>query len=307
MHDHSNHSGHSHKKKKNPSKLFFLRLAHSNSYVALPILAITIATYMTVGSYQFDWNYLAFIFFSTLFLYPLHRLIGLRLTLPIEYSPSQKSVSKNPNIARGSVIIGLLGSLIFTFQLSQEIFQLLIPLGIVAITYSLPLIPTGNGWKRLRDIPGLKIYAISTVVTVTTSSIPLLLSNEFLLNDILLLGVQRFLFILAVTIPFDVRDVRIDKKWSLKTIPIILGSDQALLLSKVLLFIAPLITFYQFFTSDTIHLAICLAVVVSHLWAVYMIEKFKKYNAPLFNAYMLEGTMVFQFAIITITQILISF
>lgn len=296
-----------HSKKKNSIQLFLLRLAHSNGYVALPILAITISTYMTIGSYQFYGNYIAFIFFSTLFLYPLHRLIGLHLTIPVAYSQAQKSVSKKPNIARASVIIGFLGTLFYSFHLSIEVIQLLIPLSLVAITYSLPLIPTNNGWKRLRDIPGLKIYAISIVVTLTTSSIPLLLIHKLESIDILLLGIQRFLFILAITIPFDVRDVRIDQKWALRTIPIILGSKKALLLSKTLLIITPVITFYQFFTTDMLHLGVCFAITLSHIWAIYIIEKFKKYNAPLFNAYLLEGIMVFQFAVITIAQVLVSF
>lgn len=293
-------------KKKKSSQLFLLRLAHSNGYVALPILAITISTYMTIGSYQFYGNYIAFIFFSTLFLYPLHRLIGLRLTIPVAYSQAQKSVSKKPNIARASVIIGFLGTLFYAFHLSVEVISFLMPLSLVAITYSLPLIPTPNGWKRLRDIPGLKIYAISIVVTLTTSSIPLLI-HKFDPRDILLLGIQRFLFILAITIPFDVRDVRIDQKWALRTIPIILGSKKALLLSKILLIITPAITFYQFFTTDVLHLGVCFAIVLSHIWAIYIIEKFEKYNAPLFNAYLLEGIMVFQFAVITIAQVLVSF
>ena len=298
---------HSHAKKKNPLKLLLLRWAHSNGYVSIPILAITMTTYLVVGSYDFDWNYVAFLFFATLFLYPLHRLVGLRLTLPFEYSQAQKSVKKNPSMARASVVIGLIGTAFFTFQLSKEIFQLLVPLALISITYSLPLIPTKNGWKRLRDIPGIKIYAISIVVTLTTSTIPLLLLKQVEITDIILLGLQRFLFIIAITIPFDIRDIRIDQKWSLKTIPILFGKERALKLSMLLLVLASLITGIHYFWTDTLSLAILIAIILSHLWAIYILEKFKMYNSPLFNAYLLEGIMVFQFSLITITQILMSF
>ena len=306
-HHHIHGHEHNHGKKGNPSKKFFLRFAHSNAYISIPILAITISTYLTVGKY--DWNnyYLAFLFFSTLFLYPLHRLMGLHLTIPLEYSQAQRSVHKNPIIARVAIIIGGIGTLFFTFLLSKEVLQLLIPLGLISLTYSLPLIPTSNGWKRLRDIPGIKIYAITIVVTITTSTIPLLLAQTESTLDIIFLGVQRFLFILAITIPFDVRDIRIDTKWSLKTIPILLGKDNAIMLSQGLLGLTSVAVIIQFFFSDSLSWSIVVAIIISNAWTFYIIEKFKKYNAPLFNAFMVEGTMVFQFAVITLTQTLMSF
>ena len=73
-------------------KLILLRFAHSNAYVAIPILAITIATYIQIGDFNWHLNYVAFLFFSTLFLYPLHRLIGLQLTIPVVYSTVKKSI-----------------------------------------------------------------------------------------------------------------------------------------------------------------------------------------------------------------------
>ena len=306
-HHHSHEHKHSHKKKPNVVKLYLHRFAHSNAYVSIPILAITVTSYMLIGSFNWNTNYVAFIFFATLFLYPLHRLIGVRIIMPLEYSPAQKAVSKKPRLSQISVVIGFIGTLFFTFKLSTDIFQLLIPLAIISLTYSLPFIPTTNGRKRLRDIPGVKIYAISIVVTFTTSTIPLLLSQSNGYLDIFLLGIQRFLFILAITIPFDIRDVRIDKKWNLKTIPLLIGNEKSLLLSKYLLLTTSLITVFQFFYTDVISIYILIGVIISNIWTVYILGKFKTYNAPLFNAYMLEGTMVFQFAIVTIFQVLSSF
>ena len=153
----------------------------------------------------------------------------------------------------------------------------------------------------------IKIYAISIVVTLTTSTIPLLLLHQFGISDLILLGFQRLLFILAITIPFDVRDIRIDQKWSLKTIPILFGKERALKLSIALLVIASLLTGIQYLNTEILNIAVLLAILISHVWTIYILEKFKKYNAPLFNAYLLEGTMVFQFSVITIAQVLISF
>lgn len=298
---------HNHNKKgKSSLKLSLIRFAHSNAYIAIPITAITLSTYMTVGEFEINFNYIFFLFFSTLFLYPLHRFIGLKLTIPVEYSQAQKAVAKKPNITKASIIVGLIGTLFFIIQLEHEVFQILLPLALISIAYSLPLLPTKNGWKRLRDIPGVKIYAISGVVTLTTSSLPLILLNSFNGTDIALLGIERFLFIFAITIPFDVRDIRIDQKWNLQTIPLIAGKENALKIAKGLVALSSLITVIHGFQSEILNWTIVVALLLANAWAIYIIEKFKTYNAPLFNAYMMEGTMVFKFALITIAQVLIT-
>lgn len=289
-----------------PVRLFLLRFAHSNAYVPLPILAITIATYMQIGDFNWHLGYVSFLFFSTLFLYPLHRLIGLRLSIPLDYSTAQKSVSKKPKIAQISVLLGLLGTVYFTFQLPLHFFQFLIPLGIISMTYSLPFIPTTAGWKRLRDIPGVKIYAITLVVTFTTSTIPLLLNESIAISTIIIFGIQRFLFILAITIPFDIRDLRIDRKWKLKTIPLLIGTDRSIYLSKSLLLATAVVAILHALFSPLLSIYIGIAIILSCLWTYYIVAKFKTYNAPLFNAYMLEGSLIFQFALITMTQVLLS-
>lgn len=291
---------HSHRK---PFKLFLLRFVHSNTYVAIPITAITLATYITISQFDFDFYYISFLFFSTLFLYPLHRLIGIYLTIPVEYTPAQRQVDKKPLMARISVAVGFIGLLFCIPQLTLQIWQLIIPLGLISIAYSLPLIPTQSGWKRLRDIPGIKIYAISLVVTLTTSTIPLILIQSVSIYDIWLLGLQRFFFIFAITIPFDIRDAHLDKKWNLKTIPLLLNNEKAIWLSISLLTIPTIITFLQFFTSDIYGIEVVIGMILSQAWTTYIILLFKKYNAALFNAFMVEGTMVFYFAIITIMVI----
>ena len=199
--------------------------------------------------------------------------------------------------------MGAIGTLYFTSHLDLFTIQLLIPLALISLTYSIPIIPTINGWKRLRDIPGLKIFAISLVVTFTTSSIPLFLLNEISGTDILLMSIQRFLFILAITIPFDVRDVRMDEKWNLKTIPLLLGNTKAIRLAITLVNLMSAITIYQLVNTGSISTLTTLSVVISNFWATFILYKFRENNSPLFNAFMMEGTMVVQFALITIAAI----
>ena len=299
----SHHDHQHHHPKSNNTRRFFLRIVHSNAYLPIPILAMVLATYMLLGDFNFDYFYLGFLSFSVLFLYPLHRVIGVNMTIPVEFTKAQREVSKHPHISYAAIIVGFVGTVFFTFQLSFETIQLLVPLGVVSVAYSLPLIPTINGWKRLRDIPGIKIYAISIVVTLTTSTIPLLLMGSISNTDILLLGTQRFLFILAITIPFDIRDVVMDKRWKLKTIPLILGNEKAIRLAIILINFTLVIAIGQLFMTHLFGFEILLALLISNLWVSYILSIFRENNTPLFNAFIVEGTMVFYFAMVTIAAI----
>jgi 4-hydroxybenzoate polyprenyltransferase len=303
-HNHTHH--HHHHTKSNNVRRIFLRIVHSNAYLPIPLLAMVLETYIVSGNFEFDYYYLGFLSFSTLLLYPLHRIIGVKMTIPIEFTKAQRGVHKNPQLTYAAILIGLIGTVFFTTQLSFETIQLLLPLGIISIAYSLPILPTLSGWKRLRDIPGIKIYAISTVVTLTTSTIPLLLMTSISNTDILLLAVQRFLFILAITIPFDIRDVVLDKKWKLKTIPLLLGNEKSVKLAIILIHLTLVVAGIQYFITPLFGIEVLIAILISNLWVSYVLIIFRENNSPLFNAFIVEGTMVFHFAIITVATILVT-
>jgi 4-hydroxybenzoate polyprenyltransferase len=296
-HDHHHHS------KSAQFRKFLLRITHSNSYVAIPVVAIGAATYLSIGSFDFDINYLAFLFFSTLLLYPLHRLIGVKMTIPVEFTKAQRAVDSKPLLTQVAAGIGLIGTLYFIWKIDFYTMQLLAPLGLISIAYSVPMIPTLNGWKRLRDIQGIKIYAISLVVSFTTSTIPLLLLGNVPVSDIVLLGTQRFIFILAITIPFDVRDAIMDKRWDLKTIPLIIGNANAINLAIGLVNFTTILAIGQFYYSHIFGVEIILAILLSNLWTSFILWKFRENNSALYNAFLVEGTMVVHFAFITIASV----
>lgn len=283
-----------------------LRFIYSNAYIAVPITAITFETYMLIDDFNFNHMYLAFLFFSTLFLYPFHRLYGVFNTLPYEHTKAQKEVKKKPIILYSSIAIGFIGTIIFGIQLPMETLQLLLPLSLISITYSVPIIPTINGWKRLRDIPGVKIYAITLVVTLTTSTIPLIITTSIGTLDIFLLGIQRFFLILAITIPFDIRDQHLDKRWDLKTIPLIIGKERALKLSIGLLYLSTATAIIQLLTTHLFNIEIVIAVILAQILSTSIIKGFDKNNSYLYNAVLIEGIMIYHAAIITIAVVIAS-
>jgi 4-hydroxybenzoate polyprenyltransferase len=91
----------------------------------------------------------------------------------------------------------------------------------------------GSG-KRLRDLSYIKILLIGAVWSWITIGLPLLMYQEQ--NSLtLLLSLERFLFFIAITIPFDIRDQEIDKQSEVKTLIHLWGSRRSLNICYLLL------------------------------------------------------------------------
>ncbi len=137
-------------------------------------------------------------------------------------------------------IVSLLSLIPLFFLVSMESRILLIFLAIISFFYSIPLFTVGNQKFGLRNIPGLKQFLITLVWTMSTVLLPILEAHAHHLTDIsmrdttLLIG-KRFLFIAALTIPFDIRDLFEDRQSGLKTVPVIWGEKNAYLFCQVLL------------------------------------------------------------------------
>lgn len=109
--------------------------------------------------------------------------------------------------------------LLRTFKI-DSLFVMIPFLG-VTIFYIYPL-EYGSKKISLRKIPGLKIFCIAISWSGLIVLLPLVQNNLSVNTNVLLFFLQQFLFVLVLTIPFDLRDMRFDKK-ELKTIPQVLG------------------------------------------------------------------------------------
>ena len=137
-------------------------------------------------------------------------------------------------------IVSLLSLIPLFFLMTTESRILLIFLSIISFCYSIPLFSVGNQKFSLRNIPGLKQFLITLVWTMSTVMLPVLEAHHFYLTnvsmrDTTILIAKRFLFIGALTIPFDIRDLFEDKQSGLKTVPVVWGEKKAYLFCQVLL------------------------------------------------------------------------
>ena len=137
-------------------------------------------------------------------------------------------------------IVSLLSLIPLFFLISTESRILMVFLSVISFFYSIPIFSVGEQKFGLRNIPGLKQFLITLVWTMSTTLLPVLEaqslhSTSISMRDTTILIAKRFLFIGALTIPFDIRDLFEDRQSGLKTVPVVWGEKNAYLFCQALL------------------------------------------------------------------------
>jgi 4-hydroxybenzoate polyprenyltransferase len=191
-------------------------LLFSNLFVALCAAAITLQTYI-LYNLSLNTAYILFVFFATLFLYNLQRLILRPLYIKAPGSIRHDWILEHKKtliILTGLSGMSMLGILFF---MASRIFYAMIPLGILSVFYFLP----GIG---LRKIPFLKSLLVALIWAAVSVYVPVLLSgNEYRKSEVLLLFSERALFFLSLCVVFNIRDIEHDRLSEVRTVPSVFG------------------------------------------------------------------------------------
>lgn len=191
--------------------------------------------------HQFLDLYLIFlIFFSTLFAY---HFIGNEMI----------SFKKSTNYLLFFICVGFIAILSNFFFLNTYQFLIWLSIVFISVAYSTPIFWFKNGKIPLRKIPFIKIVIVALVWTLTTVVLPyyFLWKNANFWLEV----VQRFLWIIVLIIPFEIKDLTNDGI-DLQTIPQIVGINGAKHLGLgilILLLLMNLINSYffeQFYFAD---------------------------------------------------------
>ncbi|MDN3550134.1 hypothetical protein [Mucilaginibacter aquaedulcis] len=214
-------------------------LLFSNIFMALCAVAQALLTFQLVNVKPM-FTVLGLLFTSTLGIYNFCILIT-RPTQP-ETSPYKRVrwFFAHYRLMVTFTIVSLLSLIPLFFLITTESKILLIFLSVLSFSYSLPLFTVGDHKFGLRNIPGLKPFLITLVWTMSCVLFPILevlhrYTNDVSMRDTTIMIAKRFLFIGALTIPFDIRDLFQDKRHGLKTIPVAWGEKNAYLFCQVLL------------------------------------------------------------------------
>ncbi|MFD2743695.1 MULTISPECIES: hypothetical protein [Sphingobacterium] len=169
-------------------------------------------------------------------------------------------------------------------------------IGVLSLLYNIPFLRLGKHSGGLRQIPGLKLFHIATVWSLSTVGLPVIEAwaegTAIDWTAANFLGIIKIVFLLVCTLPFDVRDIKQDSYYNLKTVPTMIGEQNAIRLNYVLIvFHTLLIAFAPYVLSIQIGLWI------TNLFIFFLLRRFifvaqqKHYHA----VYLLDLSLVIQF------------
>ena len=205
-------------------------VVYSNIFVAFCAFSLAISSELVLGMSNFKIR--QFVFFATIFTYNFQRIV--------RWEKSNKYFRKKW-LENNKMIIILLSFFGFVMSIYHFIeFQTKTQIIIIICATVSILYPFG-----LRKIPHLKIMLIAVVWTISTMFLLVAEHNTPIDQNIALHLIARFLFIFAIIIPFDIRDLKYDKLY-LKTIPIVFGENKARAIAIGALFIAETIVVIQY-------------------------------------------------------------
>jgi hypothetical protein len=251
---------------------------NSSLHVALAVYSLTWITLLELKM-DYDEAVLYFVFYATITGYNFVKYFGVAKFRHRKLAGWLKFIQ----------VMSLVCFLLMCFYVFKLQFETLGFIGICAVLtflYAMPLFPKRK--QTLRSVAGLKIYIIALVWTGVSVVIPLIDSDYEINADVVLLVFQRFLYVLVLMFPFEIRDLKFDSI-QLTTVPQKIGVKQTKRLGALLLFMILLLEFFkdEFSLGNLIVLIMVLVTTLAFL--LYSKINQGKY----YSAFWVEGLPIF--------------
>ncbi|MEZ4858263.1 MAG: hypothetical protein R2781_05575 [Flavobacteriaceae bacterium] len=244
----------------------------SSIHVSLAVLCFTIATFLEYDLPLIK-SVLGFIFLGTITGYNFIKYAGIA-------GMHHKSLAKNVKLIQLFSFICFAGFLYSMFQISRNVLFASLALGLVTVLYVLPFYRK----KNLRNFEGLKIYIVAFVWAGVTVLLPWIASENNLNTDVFLTFLQRFLWVLVLIIPFEIRDLVYDDL-TLGTLPQKLGVSKTKWVGYLFLLIMIIL---QGFKAE-IHSSYTAFFIVMLLLTAFLVWFSKQKQSVYFTSFWVEG------------------
>lgn len=268
-------------------KNFIAIILYSNLFISFAAAAAVETTAIAAGAKSISYYPHIVIFLLTFTAYNF-----LRLTTGVKDIAPDKIIDnwiyQNRIIITLLSALSLIGAIIISLSLSVSAILALSLAGIVTVFYDLGKF----GFPNLRSNPFTKVIAVAGAWSITTVVFPIYaLTLKMTFIHTLLLFMQRFFFIAALAIPYDIADIERDIG-NIKTIPSMIGNLNAKTLSYCMLVISSLIVSLNSaigFISPSVSFVIFLTFVVSG-----MIVKLFNPKNDIYLYLVIDGMLVLQ-------------
>lgn len=268
-------------------------LIFSNTFIALCAVAQGWLTYQLL-EVEPDAEVLILLYFATAFVYNAQAVLnkiprdGTSIYYRIDW------LIRHRKLIRGLSFLALAGIAVCAVFLQPRTWVSLGLTGLLAVFYSFPVLKGGG----LRQVPGLKLFLIAGVWASACVLVPYVESGVQLETwRLVMLWLKRFLFIAAITLPFDIKDIETDRAWGLTTLATLLGTRGAAFLSLFFL-LGYLLLLYGF--QQPVRPAAFWGLSATALIAALLICGSLKQRKVYFYLFFFDGILILQPALVSI-------
>ncbi len=258
-----------------------------NIYVALGAVCLIQSTCIQLQLSDGLTAYSSLVFFATLFIYNFQRFL---------YKPQQdvslnsirrKWIFENQTSVKLLTFIGCIGVSISFFLNDLKIVFYLSPLLLLSLAYFFPL-------TKLRKSPLFKLFTLVIVWTMVTAVVPVLSGSAelFTKNNLLYIFI-RFCFMMAICIPFDIRDLQIDSADNVSTLPHIIGEKNAKWLAFGFMLIYMILIILEY-SWGILSIQLFIALMISALINSGLVLMSNSKRGEYFYVALIDGTMILQ-------------
>jgi hypothetical protein len=277
-------------------KRIFDFILFSNIYVALGAVCLVQSSIIQLQLNSSLIAYCFLVFFSTLFVYNFQRVFYKAPENSALNSVRRIWIFKNPHLLKTLTGIGFCGSVVAFLFNDFRIAIYLLPLLVLALLYFVPAV-------KLRKNPWIKLLTLAIVWTMVTAVLPLLLKQGPFDTYALLHTLVRFWFMIAICIPFDIRDLKIDTADAVSTIPLRVGENRAkwLAFGCMVVYVLLIILEHLF---GMINLKIFIALLFTATLNSMLVLMSSSKRSEYFYIAGIDGTMILQGVILLVTAYL---
>ncbi|MDO1499757.1 hypothetical protein Q2T40_06410 [Winogradskyella maritima] len=271
-----------------PLKALFNFYLNSSIHVALSLTALVLVTGIQIEK-QLEQQLLYFVFFATITGYNFVKYFGLAKFHHRSLATWLKVIQ-----IFSFICIGFMGY--FALQLQFESLVFLAVLGSITFLYAIPLIPKRHfidEHQNLRNIGGLKIYIIALVWALVTVGLPVLETASSLTWDVIICGIQRYLLVVVLMLPFEIRDLNYDSI-KLATLPQTIGIKKTKAIGALVLILFFMLEFFK----DELDVSTILSSLILICITLFFLLFSKKEQSGYYSAFWVEAIPIFWLALI---------
>jgi len=251
-------------------KRIFNFYINSSIHVSLAVVSLVFVTNETFNI-SYHKEFVFFVFFASVTGYNFIKYSRLAKLHHLSLTESLRAIQLFS-------LVSFMCMLYYALKLSYDVLYVCGLFGLLTLLYALPVF---SRKRNLRSFYGAKMYTIAIVWAGVTVLLPAIGGLLELSVDVWITFVQRFLFIIVITLPFDIRDLNYDRE-DINTIPKSLGIRYAKLLGIVLLVVLYILEFFKDDVQYNNAFSLCLICIFSAIFLIASSNKQYKYYASFF-------------------------